>query len=91
MGNITQRDLPNVIARAATLHPLRPIHFHDLRHLTPTYCAQAGVGPKEIQHLLGHRDPEVALRVYTHDVSGSLGDVLNQLVDQWLGPKSHEP
>ena len=42
--------------------------FHDLRHYTATELFRAGHHPRTVADRLGHRDPALTLRVYTHDV-----------------------
>ena len=39
---------------------------HVLRHTYCTRLFEAGLDIKEIQYLMGHADPEMTLRVYTH-------------------------
>ena len=39
---------------------------HILRHTFATRCFEAGLDIKEVQHLMGHADPEVTLKTYTH-------------------------
>ena len=39
---------------------------HVLRHTYATRCFEAGMDIKEVQHLLGHADPTVTLKIYTH-------------------------
>jgi integrase len=45
---------------------LRRIRFHDLRHTHATLALQAGVHPKVVADRLGHGDPALTLRVYSH-------------------------
>ena len=39
---------------------------HVLRHTYATRCFEAGLDIKEVQRLLGHADPTVTLKIYTH-------------------------
>lgn len=39
---------------------------HILRHTFATRCFEAGLDIKEVQHLMGHANPEVTLKTYTH-------------------------
>lgn len=41
-------------------------HPHQLRHTYATKLFEAGLDIREIQRLLGHSDPTVTLRIYTH-------------------------
>ena len=46
---------------------------HDLRHTTATRLMQIDRwGPPEVQAFLGHSDPRVTLRIYTHITSSDL-------------------
>ena len=44
-----------------------PNRFHDLRHYTATELFRAGHNPRTAADRLGHADPAMTLRVYTHD------------------------
>lgn len=47
---------------------------HVLRHTYATRCFEAGMDIKEVQFLLGHADPNVTLKIYTHYCSASRQD-----------------
>ncbi len=57
--------------RAAKADPTRveswPYRLHDLRHYTATELFRAGHNPRTVADRLGHADPALTLRVYTHD------------------------
>lgn len=42
------------------------IRTHDLRHTFCTALYRAGVGVKEAQYLMGHRDVQTTMKIYTH-------------------------
>lgn len=44
-----------------------PYRFHDLRHYTATELFRAGHHARTVADRLGHRDPSLTMRVYTHD------------------------
>jgi integrase len=44
-----------------------PYRFHDLRHYTATELFRAGHHARTVADRLGHADPSVTLKVYTHD------------------------
>jgi integrase len=44
-----------------------PYRFHDLRHYTATELFRAGHHARTVADRLGHADPALTLRVYTHD------------------------
>jgi integrase len=43
-----------------------PWHFHDLRHFAATVAMTSGVNPRAVADRLGHADPALTMRVYTH-------------------------
>jgi len=46
-----------------------PYRFHDLRHYTATELFRAGHNARTVADRLGHADPSLSLRVYTHDTA----------------------
>ena len=64
------------------------VRLHDLRHFTATQLIGAGVDVRTVAGRLGHSDPSVTLRVYSHfieerDVAAAaiMGEVLSPLKD----------
>jgi len=58
-------------------------HLHALRHFSATQAIGAGFDPRTVAGRLGHRDPSVTLKVYSHalaqrdqDVAVSIGGTL---------------
>lgn len=51
------------LLNAADLSPMR---FHDLRHTAATQMLQQGVHPRVVADILGHSDPAITMRVYSH-------------------------
>ncbi len=47
--------------------PPWPYRLHDLRHYAGTEMIRHGVSPRTAADRLGHADPSLTLRVYTHD------------------------
>lgn len=45
-------------------HNLPDVSPHDLRHTSATLAIESGASIKEVQSLLGHRDPAVTLKFY---------------------------
>jgi integrase len=43
-----------------------PYHLHQLRHFTATQLIAAGVDVRTVSGRLGHADPSITLRVYSH-------------------------
>jgi integrase len=46
-----------------------PYRFHDLRHYSATELFRAGHHARTVADRLGHADPSITLRVYTHDTA----------------------
>jgi len=46
--------------------PLRHVHLHSLRHYAATELLAAGVNARDAADRLGHSNPALTLRVYTH-------------------------
>jgi integrase len=44
-----------------------PYRFHDLRHYSASELFRAGHNPRTVADRLGHADPAVTLKIYTHD------------------------
>jgi integrase len=44
----------------------KTVKLHDLRHFTATQLIGAGVDIRTVAGRLGHADPSVTLRVYSH-------------------------
>ncbi|UJP40810.1 tyrosine-type recombinase/integrase [Cellulomonas palmilytica] len=42
------------------------VRFHDLRHTYASHLAQQGLRPGVVARLMGHADPTITLKVYTH-------------------------
>ena len=47
------------------------IHFHTLRHFAATQLIVSGVDPRTAANRLGHANPSLTLRVYSHATSES--------------------
>jgi integrase len=69
--------------RSAT-RPLPHARLHDLRHLHATTLLLAGVPVHVVAARLGHADPAVTLRVYSHvlrEHAAGVGDIFAQAVN----------
>ena len=67
---------------------------HDLRHLHATTLLLAGVPVHVVAARLGHADPAVTLRVYSHvlrEHAASVGDVFAQAVDASVSKSVSKP
>jgi integrase len=75
--------LINRYNRSAT-RPLPHARLHDLRHLHATTLLLAGVPVHVVAARLGHADPAVTLRVYSHvlrEHAAGVGDIFAQAVN----------
>jgi integrase len=65
--------------------PLPHARLHDLRHLHATTLLLAGVPVHVVASRLGHADPAVTLRIYSHvlrEQTRRVGDVFAQAIDR---------
>jgi integrase len=61
------------------------LDIHALRHTFATRCARSGVGLVQAQHLLGHSDPKLTAKIYSHlEV-----DDLRIAIGRIGGPEAH--
>ncbi len=61
-----------------------PYRFHSLRPFAATQEVAAGFNPVAVASLLGHADPSVTLRIYSHAVEGrdrALAETLGAVVE----------
>lgn len=58
---------------------VRRIRFHDLRHTCASLLFSAGVHPKVVQELLGHKSIKVTLDTYSHMLPNMQKDALKEL------------
>ena len=78
---INQRNM----ADTPPVKPLTHARLHDLRHLHATTLLLAGVPVHVVAARLGHADPAVTLRVYSHvlrEHAAGVGDIFAQAVTQ---------
>jgi integrase len=69
---------------------LTDVRLHDLRHFTATQLIGAGVDVRTVAGRLGHSDPSVTLRVYSHALEErdrAAADVMGRV----LGPTTSDP
>lgn len=66
-GTIMDPKKPNRrLASVLKSNNIELITFHGLRHTYCTRLFEAGVPPKTVQSLVGHKDIETTMNVYTH-------------------------
>ncbi|HEX6351241.1 MAG TPA: site-specific integrase [Candidatus Dormibacteraeota bacterium] len=71
------------LTRALTTAGLPLIRVHDLRHTTATVMLEAGIHPKLVQELLGHKTIATTLDTYSHVMPALHGQAV-RVLDHWL-------
>ena len=66
---VVRRYFRPILERAG----LPTIRFHDLRHTAATLMLQRGVLVRVVADILGHADPAITLRVYSHVIPAMHG------------------
>jgi integrase len=61
-SNLRNRSFKPLLKRAG----LRPIRFHDLRHICAALLLSKDVNPKIVSEMLGHSSISVTLDIYSH-------------------------
>ena len=82
-SNVIRRGLHKAVAKASLREP-RP-RFHDLRHAFASLLIGQGADAAYVSRAMGHADPAVTLRVYSHLWAGrEHGDHFRALLDSTL-------
>lgn len=71
------------LTRALRAAGLPHIRVHDLRHTTATVMLEAGIHPKVVQELLGHKTIATTLDTYSHVLPVLHGQAIRAL-EAWL-------
>lgn len=73
---------------------LKPIGLHEARHTAATWLDHAGISPKVVSQVMGHKTPEyqpgaarITLARYTHMLPGEL-ERARKLLDHFLAERS---
>jgi integrase len=64
---------------------LRHVTFHTLRHSCASAMIASGAPITEVQHRLGHANPAITLRVYSHFFTHGESAAADRLADFVLG------
>lgn len=83
-------DTPSKIFRKVCDGLGFPYHLHQLRHFTATQLIAAGVDVRTVSSRLGHSDPSVTLRVYSHVLEQKEREAAEFLGSQILFPQPSE-
>ena len=67
---------------------LRRVTFHTLRHSCASAMIAAGAPITEVQHRLGHADPAITLRVYSHFLKHTESGAADRLAEVLLNPSA---
>lgn len=86
---VTPDSLTQAFGRACARLEL-PYHFHDLRHAMASAAVAARIDPVTIADRLGHADPSLTLRVYSH-AGGPQDTEVADLMAATLGAKRNTP
>ena len=65
---------------------LGQVRLHDLRHFTATQLIGGGVDVRTVAGRLGHSDPSLTLRVYSHAIE-ERDRAAAEIMDRVLEPK----
>ncbi len=66
------------------------VRLHDLRHFTATQLIGAGVDVRKVSGRLGHADPSITLRVYSHVIEAKDREAAD-IMGQVLGAQKKQP
>ena len=67
IGNyLDNKKLPRHFKKVLQESKIRDMNFHSLRHSYATRLFEAGVPMKTVQVLLGHKDIQTTMNIYTH-------------------------
>lgn len=74
-GNLLRRSFQPLLERAG----LRPMRFHDLRHVCASLLLAAGTNPKVVQERLGHSSIAVTMDIYSHTLPSLQADAAERM------------
>jgi integrase len=91
LGAPMQPHQANVeLTRALRALGLPHVRVHDLRHTAASVMLEAGIHPKVVQEMLGHKTIVTTLDTYSHVLPVLHGDAIRAL-ELWLGGSSPVP
>lgn len=74
--------------KAAKKAEIGSFRLHDLRHSCASFLAAQGYSRKQVQAILGHANPQITERLYTHlfpDTLADVGDGVEDYLDETSG------
>jgi integrase len=72
------------LTRALSALGLPHVRVHDLRHTAASVMLEAGIHPKVVQEMLGHKTIVTTLDTYSHVLPVLHGEAI-RVLDAWLG------
>ena len=79
-----------LMAKFVKRHNLRGISVHDLRHSAASIAIQSGANVKQIQALLGHKDPALSLKYYIGITESAQVEVAEGIESKVRPPKGNQ-
>ena len=73
------KTLQVVFGRTLEKAKLKTVTMHSLRHSFATMALANGATIKDVQSLLGHSDPALTLRVYSHVLQSNQGESMARM------------
>ncbi len=62
---------------------LHGLTFHGLRHSAATHWISEGIDARTVQHLLGHADPRLVLKLYAHATDQALAKAADSIAGSY--------
>ncbi len=88
---INPNTLTSAFASFVKKSGIRPMRYHDLRHLHATQLFKLGIHPKIVQERLGHSTIAVTLDLYSHVLPGMQEDATSKLDKAWQSALGKRP
>lgn len=83
-SNFMRRYFAPALAKSG----LKPMIFHDLRHTAISQAIASGADVLAVSKVAGHSNPAITLKVYAHEMDGSLAGVQKALDVQYAKAQS---
>lgn len=80
-------EVTRMMAKYIKRHKLPNMSPHDLRHTTAYLAVESGANPKQLQALLGHKDPTFSYKVYV-GITEKMKHETNDGIESLLRPQA---